>query len=492
MGAEISWLLPAALIGLAAGLWFTRHTPRTDRVRAGLLLWGGWLVLTGAVFSFMSGIVHPYYTVALAPAIAALVAISVRELWRGKDFLLSRLVLAAMAAATGIWAFILLDRTPDWLPALRWIVLAGAVVTASVLAVGAHRLGHATAVLAIGALLFGAGGDGRIHDRDRRARTRRSHGQFRPEREQFGGRRASGTGWHAAVPVAPRPITPNSRLSSNPPTTAGPQPVSDPSPRAVWSSRPGHPSWRSVASPAQTTHRRWRNSSSMSPATRSATSLPATGVARAVSRAPAHDITTWVQQNFTPIDVGGDNRVRPERTGGEVMAEHVQPQSVTTTTRGTNVMKMKQSSPEPPSPADLSAAGLGLGAGLAYADPPSAGPGPVFVAAAADSVAGPRRLRPRQPRPPAVPIPRSLGTPGLRPGLSGLGILARSHLDSAVSLPTRRSPCPPYGKATVADLIRLILSRGIAAGVVIVEFAACVCSNRGGPNVRDRRVPGQQ
>ncbi len=158
MGAEISWLLPAALIGLAAGLWFTRHTPRTDRVRAGLLLWGGWLVVTGAVFSFMSGIVHPYYTVALAPAIAALVAISVRELWRGKDFLGSRLVLAAMAAATGIWAFILLDRTPDWLPALRWIVLAGAVVTASVLAVGAHRLGHATAVLAVGALLVGAGG----------------------------------------------------------------------------------------------------------------------------------------------------------------------------------------------------------------------------------------------------------------------------------------------------------------------------------------------
>ena len=158
MGAEISWLLPAALIGLAAGLWFTRHTPRTDRVRAGLLLWGGWLVVTGAVFSFMSGIVHPYYTVALAPAIAALVAISLRELWRGKEFLQSRIVLAAMAAATGIWAFILLDRTPDWLSALRWIVLAGAVITASVLAVGAHRLGRATALLAIGALLVGVGG----------------------------------------------------------------------------------------------------------------------------------------------------------------------------------------------------------------------------------------------------------------------------------------------------------------------------------------------
>jgi 4-amino-4-deoxy-L-arabinose transferase-like glycosyltransferase len=157
MGTEASWLLPAALIGLVAGLWFTRHAARTGPVRAGLLLWGGWLLVTGAVFSFMDGIIHPYYTVALAPAIAALVGIAVRELWRGKEFLTPRIVLATMSAATGIWAFILLDRTPDWLPALRWIVLAGSVLVASVLIVGAHRLGRATVVLAVGAILLGAG-----------------------------------------------------------------------------------------------------------------------------------------------------------------------------------------------------------------------------------------------------------------------------------------------------------------------------------------------
>jgi 4-amino-4-deoxy-L-arabinose transferase-like glycosyltransferase len=158
MGTEISWLLPAAVIGLVAGLWFTRRTPRTARVRAGLLLWGGWLLVTAAVFSFMDGIVHPYYNVALAPAVAALVGISVRELWRGKDFALPRIVLAAMLATTGIWSFILLDRTPDWWPTLRWIVLVGAVVVAAVLTVGAHRLGRATAVAAVAAALFGLGG----------------------------------------------------------------------------------------------------------------------------------------------------------------------------------------------------------------------------------------------------------------------------------------------------------------------------------------------
>jgi 4-amino-4-deoxy-L-arabinose transferase-like glycosyltransferase len=154
MGVEASWLLPAALIGLAAGIWFTRRTARTGAVRAGLLLWGGWLLVTGAVFSFIDGTVHPYCTVALAPAVAALVGISVRELWQCREFLVPPIVLATMAATTGVWAFILLDRTPDWLPALRWIVVAGSVVVAAIPAVG-HRLGRGVVALAAAAALFG-------------------------------------------------------------------------------------------------------------------------------------------------------------------------------------------------------------------------------------------------------------------------------------------------------------------------------------------------
>ena len=62
MGGQISWLIPGALIGMVAVLWMTRRAPRTDRVRAGLLIFGGWLLLTGATLSFAHGIIHPYYT----------------------------------------------------------------------------------------------------------------------------------------------------------------------------------------------------------------------------------------------------------------------------------------------------------------------------------------------------------------------------------------------------------------------------------------------
>jgi len=141
MGGQISWLLPAALIALAALVWLSWRRPRTDRVRAAALLWGGWLIVTGLVFSYMSGIIHPYYTVALAPAIGALAGIGAVTVWRARRSMVAgrplaaRAVLAAGLVVTACWAYVLLGRSAGWLPWLRPLVLVcGLAAAAAVIA----------------------------------------------------------------------------------------------------------------------------------------------------------------------------------------------------------------------------------------------------------------------------------------------------------------------------------------------------------------------
>ncbi len=130
-GGQIGWFLIAALVALAGGVWMTRRTPRTDRTRAGYLIWGGWLVLTALVFSFMRGIFHEYYTVVLAPPIAALVGMGAAAAYAHRGVRAVRVAAAAVTAATGVSAFVFLQRTAYYLPPLRWVVLIGLLLAAA-------------------------------------------------------------------------------------------------------------------------------------------------------------------------------------------------------------------------------------------------------------------------------------------------------------------------------------------------------------------------
>ncbi|WP_188836201.1 ArnT family glycosyltransferase [Flexivirga endophytica] len=120
VGSQVSWLLPSALILLGAGIAFRGRSPRTDLRRAAYLVWGGWLLVTALTFSFMAGIFHQYYTVALAPAIAAVVGMGATEAWERRHHAVGSITLSVATAAAATWSFILLTRVTaygDWLRA---------------------------------------------------------------------------------------------------------------------------------------------------------------------------------------------------------------------------------------------------------------------------------------------------------------------------------------------------------------------------------------
>jgi 4-amino-4-deoxy-L-arabinose transferase-like glycosyltransferase len=152
VGSQVAWLLPAALILGGAGLWFARGH---REVQAGLTLWLGWLVATALTFSLMAGIFHPYYTVALAPAIGALVGVGAWMAWQRRRSLAATGVLGLTTALTTSLAFELLARDSSWHPWLKYVV-ATVGFAAALMIVGVRYLpGRVATAVAVVALLSG-------------------------------------------------------------------------------------------------------------------------------------------------------------------------------------------------------------------------------------------------------------------------------------------------------------------------------------------------
>ncbi|MEU5758943.1 glycosyltransferase family 39 protein [Nocardia sp. NPDC047648] len=164
IGFEISWLLPAALLAFVLVLVSRGRAPRTDPIRAAALAFGLWLIVDGIAFTVMRGGMHAYYTLAIGPAVAGMFAIGVAETWRRRSAAFGRLGAAALVLTSGLWAFVLLDRNPEWLPPLRWTlaVVSAAAALALVAAAfpgGARRVrAGAVSLLVVSGVLAGIGG----------------------------------------------------------------------------------------------------------------------------------------------------------------------------------------------------------------------------------------------------------------------------------------------------------------------------------------------
>ncbi|MBW4042164.1 MAG: glycosyltransferase family 39 protein [Acidobacteria bacterium] len=129
-GTQIAWLLPAALALLVVGMVVLRRRPHVDGARAVVLLLGGTLLVTGAAFSFGAGIIHPYYAVALAPAIGGLVGAGAWLLWERRGALWARIVAAVVVLGTAWWSVALMSEASAFLPWLRVVVVMAGVLAA--------------------------------------------------------------------------------------------------------------------------------------------------------------------------------------------------------------------------------------------------------------------------------------------------------------------------------------------------------------------------
>jgi 4-amino-4-deoxy-L-arabinose transferase-like glycosyltransferase len=159
MFGQIAWFVPLALVCLFVGLWRRRWAARTDLALAGYLLWGGWFIVTAIVFSYMSGVIHSYYAVALAPAVAALVGAGLVDLWGARlRIWLGGVAVGLACLATAWFGWQLLDRTPGFAAGVGPAGVAVAVVaTLALVVVSMPRLSENTMArrIALGAAALG-------------------------------------------------------------------------------------------------------------------------------------------------------------------------------------------------------------------------------------------------------------------------------------------------------------------------------------------------
>ncbi|MFD8394697.1 glycosyltransferase family 39 protein [Streptomyces sp. NPDC059680] len=147
LGGQISWLLPFSAVALVAGLILCGRAPRTDLTRAALVLWGGWTVLHYVTFATAEGTMHPYYTTALAPGIAALCGgggvMLLRAFRTDKRWAWA---LPAGLAVTAVWSIVLLRRAAGW---NTWLwPTVGVVMAAAIAGLFVFRSGKRVRLLA--------------------------------------------------------------------------------------------------------------------------------------------------------------------------------------------------------------------------------------------------------------------------------------------------------------------------------------------------------
>ncbi len=146
LGAQVSWLIGAAVVAFIALIVLTRLRRRDPRTGF-LIAVGGTFVVVAVVWSVASGIFHPYYMSFLAPWLAALVGAGVGLALEGRWARILAPLLLVGALVTEL--IVLGSDTGGDLAWAKWVAVAGAAVCGVVLLLSLSRRVRLT-VLAVG------------------------------------------------------------------------------------------------------------------------------------------------------------------------------------------------------------------------------------------------------------------------------------------------------------------------------------------------------
>ncbi|MHC6120838.1 ArnT family glycosyltransferase [Companilactobacillus sp. FL22-3] len=129
LGPQISWLMLLAVFGVISSYIYYQDPKKKwyslNFQRRNLWLWMGWLVPVAGFFSVAS-FFHPYYTIMLAPAMAALAGVGIFTIikqWREKSIWSMFLPVAILS--TGCLQAWYLN---DYYPTLSWILLIAGII----------------------------------------------------------------------------------------------------------------------------------------------------------------------------------------------------------------------------------------------------------------------------------------------------------------------------------------------------------------------------
>jgi 4-amino-4-deoxy-L-arabinose transferase-like glycosyltransferase len=157
LASQTGWLYPFAATALVCGLWWRRGSPRTDKLRAGLVLWGAWLATYFLTFSAGSVNGHVYYMGVIAVPLAALTGAGTVLMWQAYRTGGRRAwALPAAFAATAAWsAYISLQYSSllPWAVPTTLLLGAAACVLLALARPGARPA--ATGRIAVAGLLAG-------------------------------------------------------------------------------------------------------------------------------------------------------------------------------------------------------------------------------------------------------------------------------------------------------------------------------------------------